>query len=189
MGIEGPNKEGRVEDPRVAVEMAHVEKPFREQKRFGIFGPSKETIQKGEKLAEQKGTETAERLAKQLEAQQLRELREKVALQLDAAVTGGKQIGTQEIGGHRYASGMRSNEVPLYELDVSVDVPGGGAVKYVGTGKGALTGEILHPDIELNGKKVDIDKLTPNLLVALSKALGVEVTGSVVEHIQEAHRR
>ena len=32
--------EGKVKDPEIAREMANVEKPYREQKRVGIFGPS-----------------------------------------------------------------------------------------------------------------------------------------------------
>jgi len=62
MNIKKPNElyneKGQVNDPEIAKEMAHIEKPYRESRRkFGPFElkPSKKTIQQGEKLAEDHG--------------------------------------------------------------------------------------------------------------------------------------
>ncbi len=45
------NSEGKVEDPVIAEEMAYIEKPFRENKKFGIFKPGKKKILEGENSA------------------------------------------------------------------------------------------------------------------------------------------
>lgn len=71
------NEEGKVKDPKIAEEMAYTEKPFREQKRWGIFGPSKDTIKKGEELAEKKATDVYVNLVAH-EIKKNQEIREQV---------------------------------------------------------------------------------------------------------------
>ena len=46
------DEEGRVKDPGIANEMAHAENPFY-KKILGVFQPSKKTLEKGERLAEE----------------------------------------------------------------------------------------------------------------------------------------
>lgn len=50
------NKIGQVEDPQIAEEMAYVEKPFREKKKFRIFKDTK-SVEKGEELSLKTGQE------------------------------------------------------------------------------------------------------------------------------------
>src|SRR3989339_1956856 len=62
VGLEGVTsmRKRALQDPDIAHEMALVEKPYREKKRvFGLVGPSKEEIEKGESVAESIGLSVA----------------------------------------------------------------------------------------------------------------------------------
>lgn len=52
----------KVEDPEIAEEMAYVEKPYRESKRYGIFKPSESKIKEGEMKAEEVEREMKEKM-------------------------------------------------------------------------------------------------------------------------------
>ncbi len=49
------NHLGQVEDPDIAREMAKVEDPYHKRRFFGLLGPKKETIRKGEHEAAKQG--------------------------------------------------------------------------------------------------------------------------------------
>ena len=44
------NKEGQIKSEEVAEELAYIEKPFREEKKFGIFPVSKKQIEEGKSI-------------------------------------------------------------------------------------------------------------------------------------------
>ncbi|HOW37259.1 MAG TPA: hypothetical protein P5323_01475 [Candidatus Moranbacteria bacterium] len=68
------NKEGRVENPEVAKEMAETQKPFREKKILGLF-KDKKAIEFGEQLSESIGEHHIKKLN---EEQDLKEIAESV---------------------------------------------------------------------------------------------------------------
>ena len=151
--------EGKVKDPEIAREMANVEKPYREQKRVGIFGPSQETVRKGERSAE----DLAEQLWKE-------KLRKDVISSLNYLVDKvGKNIGSEVIG---YSASNPRITVEKFKMnldltdEISIEFVGSG----IGTGMEGMYGD-RSTRIKVNGVDIRIDMLTPDVLMMLSRAL------------------
>ena len=146
------DEKGMVKDPKIANEMADAEKPYRE-KRFGIFNPSKKTIQEGERIAEE------------LAEYQRRDLIHNVASSLEYLL--GK-LGTQN--GTVVSLGYYQNQqenVPWYEM--SLDVTDKISIKFSGTAWKSFIYDVIS--IEINGVKVGINELDSNVLGILYEVL------------------
>ncbi|MFZ2627159.1 MAG: hypothetical protein WAX81_05755 [Candidatus Moraniibacteriota bacterium] len=72
MKFELYNKQGQVENPEIAKEMAETEKPYRERKILGLF-KNKQEIKKGEKHSEAVGKYHIDKLNKEQELQGIAE--------------------------------------------------------------------------------------------------------------------
>ncbi|MFA5050747.1 MAG: hypothetical protein WC499_01375 [Patescibacteria group bacterium] len=158
--IELYDKEGRVQDPEIAQVMAKIEKPYREQKRWGVFGPSKKTIEKGEQLAEERGEESLEGRKDHLR----REIIDTINYLLHKKGTE-RSISYTAKGVHQFG-GPWSKMVQNTEHKLDLDIADGISINYTLIGGGFAPDGLL-----MNGHSLDIDRLSYDERKTLLKAL------------------